>query len=97
MNNEIQTHINICRKPVDNHFTWQIPNDAKVKIHGFVMLKGLEDGKAFIIKRDEDKKIYWFCVPRTGRKVIGHYMSEVDHNLQCFTRGDGNCIQVISA
>ena len=91
-----QIHTEICRKAVDNYFIWSIPDGTKVKIHGFVMLKGLDDGKTFTVKRDENKKVYWFCIPRTGRKVIGHYMSEVDHGLQCFTRGDGNCIQALA-
>jgi len=90
-----QTHIDLCRKEADNYFTWSIPDNSKVKIHGYVILKGLDHGKTFKIKKDEIKKIYWFCMPRTGRKVIGHYMSSVDFNLQCFPRGDNNCIQVL--
>lgn len=99
-----QIHTDICRRE-DKEFavpgmspiySWSIPDGAKVKIHGFVMLRGLDDGKTFVVKRDNEKKIYWFCVPRTGRKVCGHYMSDVDHGLQCFARGDNNGMQVIS-
>ncbi|CAB4581914.1 MAG: hypothetical protein F2563_05145 [Actinobacteria bacterium] len=90
-----QIHTELCRKPEGNYFTWSIPDNSKVKIHGFPMLKKLEDGKTFIVKRDEANKIYWFHVPRTGKKVIGHFMDSVDHGLACFPRGDNNCIQVV--
>jgi hypothetical protein len=93
--NPIEIHTSICKKQIDNYFTYSIPDNTKVKINGFVMLKGLDDGKTFTVKRNDAKGIYWFCVPKTGRKVIGHYMDSVDSSLRCFERGDNNCIQCI--
>lgn len=95
--NLIDIHNRICRKAIDgvDYFTYSIPDNTRVKIHGFVMMRGLEDGKSYTVKRDEVKKIYWFCVPRTGKKVVGHYFDIVDFNLQCFPRGDNNCIQCV--
>jgi len=92
---DIEIHNNICCKQIDNLFIYSIPDNTKIKINGFVFLKELDDGKKFIVKCDKDKKIYWFCVPKTGRKVVGHYMDIVDFGLRCFARGDNNCIQCI--
>ncbi len=75
----------------------EIPDGAKVKIHGFVMLKGLDDGKTYTVKRDDKKKIYWFCGPRSGKKLIGHFFDNVNGSLECFRRGDLNSIEILSA
>lgn len=72
-----------------------IPDGARVRVHGFPMLKGLKDGDVRIVRRDEAKQAYWFCVPRTGRTVVGHYMSNVDPFLQGYPRGDLNCLEVL--
>ena len=72
-----------------------VPDRALVKVHGFVMLKGLEDGSTYLVKRDDEKKVYWFCTPRSEKKLVGHTMENVNFGLHCFTRGDLNCIQIL--
>lgn len=78
------------------HPTNTIPDNAFVRVHGFVMLSKIEDGKTYLVKRDEKRALYWFCVPRTGRKVVGHWRDSVDHGLQCFARGDDNALEVFA-
>lgn len=73
-----------------------IADNSLVRVHGFAMLSKIEDGKTYLIKRDDARRLYWFCVPRTGRKVVGHYQDGIDHGLQCFPRGDGNCLEVFA-
>jgi hypothetical protein len=72
-----------------------IPHLAKVRAHGFVMLRGVDDGRTYQVKRDEARKVYWFCTPRSGRKLVGHHISSVDGMLRTFQRGDNNGIEVI--
>lgn len=72
-----------------------LPDGAKVKVNGFVFLSKLEDGRTYTVRRDEARGVYWFCSPRSGRKVVGHYFDQVDFGLRCFARGDLNGLQAL--
>ena len=46
----------------------------KIKVHGFVMLQGLENGKTYTVYHAEPS-IYWL---KCGKKRIGHKSESVD-------------------
>ena len=79
-----------------NHPTDTVPDGALVRAHGFPMLRKIEGGKTYLVKRDSERDLYWFCVPRTGRRIIGHWRQDVDFGLRCFPRGDNNCLEVFA-
>lgn len=47
----------------------------KIKVHGFVMMKGIE-GELKVYKIDEVS--YWFTKPKGTKVVCRHYISSVD-------------------
>jgi hypothetical protein len=64
-----------------------------IKVHGWVMLKGLEEGMYRIISQDNIS--YTFAKPKGTKAICRHYKSSVDGKLECFNRGDLNGIEVI--
>lgn len=52
-----------------------------IKVHGFVMMKGFEDGKKYKVLRISNrfgKPVYWFSKPKGKKELFGHYAHEVD-------------------
>ncbi|QLF85243.1 hypothetical protein elemo19C_phanotate49 [Flavobacterium phage vB_FspP_elemoA_1-9C] len=63
----------------------------KVKIHGWVMLKGVE-GELKVSKIDDVS--YWFTKPRGTKVVCRHIISDVD---RCITNSDNiNKIEILN-
>lgn len=68
-------------------------NGTIIKIHGWIMLKGLEQGLYKILSQDEFS--YTFSKPKGNKPICRHYKSSVNGKLECFNRGDLNGIEII--
>ncbi len=64
-----------------------------IRIHGFVMLKGLEQGLYKVLS--EDAISYTFAKHRGNKAICRHYKSSVDAKITCFERGDLNGIEIL--
>lgn len=62
-------------------------------VHGWVMLKGLDEGAFVIMHQDEIS--YTFRKPKGKKAICRHYKSSVDAKVYCFNRGDINGIEII--
>ena len=64
-----------------------------IKVHGWIMLKGLENGIYKITSQDDFS--YTFSKPKGKKAICRHYKSSIDGKLTCFNRGDLNGIEII--
>ena len=64
-----------------------------IKVHGFVMLKGLDNGMYKVLCQDNIS--YTFAKPKGKKAICRHYKSSVDAKLECFNRGDINGIEIV--
>jgi hypothetical protein len=64
-----------------------------IKVHGWVMLKGLDSGMYKVISQDDYS--YTFAKPKGTKAICRHYKSDVAGKLKCFDRGDLNGIEVM--
>lgn len=62
----------------------------KVKVHGFVMLKGMT-GELKVSKIDEIS--YWFTKPKGTKVVCRHIISNIDRSIN--NSDDNNRIEVL--
>lgn len=67
--------------------------NAAIKVHGFIMLKGLEQGNYIVTEIDNFS--YTFKKAK-GKKLCRHYKSSIEGAIKCFERGDNNGIKVIN-
>lgn len=67
-----------------------------VCVHGWVMLKGLEDGECYRVLR-RDAQSYTFARPRGKKPIVRHYITSVDRWLRPAGHGDLNRIEVQSS
>ena len=67
-------------------------NGTIIHVHGFVMLKGLNQGKYKVLRQDEFS--YTFSKPKGNKAICRHYKSSVDGSIECYNRGDNNGIEV---
>jgi hypothetical protein len=65
-----------------------------IRVHGWIMLKGLEQGLYKIISQDDFS--YTFAKHRGSKAICRHYKSSVDGSVTCFERGDLNGIEIIN-
>lgn len=64
-----------------------------IKVHGWVMLKGLDQGLYKVLSQDEIS--YTFSKPKGSKAICRHYKSSIDGKVVCFNRGDENGIELI--
>lgn len=62
----------------------------KIKVHGFVMLKGVE-GELKVSKIDEIS--YWFTKPKGTKVVCRHLISDIDMMIK--NSDDNNRIELL--
>jgi hypothetical protein len=65
-----------------------------IRVHGFVMLKGLEQGLYKVLSQDAIS--YTFAKNRGTKAICRHYKTSVDAKLVCFNRGDLNGIEILN-
>jgi hypothetical protein len=71
-----------------------LPNGTILRVHGFVMLKGLDNGMYKIISQDSFS--YTFARARGKKAICRHKISSIDGTLKCFLNGDLNGIEVLT-
>lgn len=64
-----------------------------IRIHGWIMLKGLENGIYKITSQDNFS--YTFSKAKGSKAICRHYKTSVDSKVECFNRGDLNGIEII--
>jgi hypothetical protein len=64
-----------------------------IRVHGFVMLKGLEQGLYKVLSQDAIS--YTFAKHRGSKAICRHYKTSVDAKVVCFDRGDLNGIEIL--
>lgn len=64
-----------------------------IKVHGWIMLKGLDMGFYKVLSQDEIS--YTFAKPKGNKAICRHYKKSVDASIFCFKRGDLNGIELI--
>lgn len=67
--------------------------DTRIRVHGFVMLKGLDEGDYRVSKVDDIS--YWFTKPRGKKVVCRHYKSSVESSINCYSKGSLNGIEIL--
>jgi hypothetical protein len=65
-----------------------------IRVHGWIMLKGLDEGIYKIISQDDYS--YTFAKHKGNKAICRHYKSSVDAKVICFERGDLNGIEIIN-
>lgn len=69
-----------------------------IKVHGWVMLRDLEDGCSYRIARIFDsfgRSVYEFSKPRGRKRLFGHYADSVDSWIN--DRDDNNRIELVTS
>lgn len=64
---------------------------AKIKIHGWPMLKGMDNGIFKLV--DQDSISYTF---QQGKKKVRHYRQSIEAKIACLQAGDLNGIEVLN-
>ena len=64
-----------------------------IRVHGFVMLKGLDAGDYVVCEVDDIS--YSFRKPKGKKVVCRHYKNSVEGPIKCFERGDSNGIEIL--
>jgi len=71
-----------------------LKSGSLIQVHGWVMLKGLNQGLYRVLCQDE---ISYTFAKRNGKKPIcRHYKDSVHGSIKCFNRGDNNGIQILN-
>jgi hypothetical protein len=66
---------------------------AKIKVHGFIMLKGLQQGNYIVTEIDN---ISYTFKKANGKKLCRHYKNSIEGAIKCFERCDNNGIEIIN-
>jgi len=73
----------------------ELNTEVLVQVHGWIMLKGVKNRKYLIEKvKHGECFIYWFKIPRTKRKLFGHYANKVEMSIHPVGRQD-NFIEIL--
>lgn len=65
-----------------------------IRVHGWIMLKGLDEGIYKIISQDDFS--YTFAKHKGKKAICRHYKDSVDSKVICFERGDINGIEILN-
>jgi hypothetical protein len=66
---------------------------TKIQVHGWIMLKGLNQGLYKILSQDNFS--YTFSKINGKKAICRHYINSIHNSINCYNRGDNNGIQVI--
>jgi hypothetical protein len=65
-----------------------------VQVHGFVMLKGLNQGIYKVLYQDEIS--YTFAKRKSKKPICRHYKNSVNGMVKSFADGNNNGIQILN-
>jgi hypothetical protein len=71
-----------------------LKSGTTIHVHGWVMLKGLNQGLYKVLSQDETS--YTFAKANGRKAICRHYKNSVHGSIDCFNRGDNNGIQIIN-